>query len=249
MLPLHDENPTTSKPVVTLSLIGVNVFVFLLQLAVGVNRSTLVFGLIPAQLLHTPISMEALEQLRASPEALRLNFEPAWVTLFTSMFLHGGWMHVLGNMWFLWIFGNNLEDRMGKGKFLAFYLICGLGAAAAQIAMGPNSPIPMVGASGAIAGVLGGYLLLFPGSRIVCLTMFLIITTVELPAWIVLGFWFAIQFVLGLVNAGGPGGGVAYAAHVGGFLCGLLLVRLFAQPLPPPPTRRYEPQPDSFTWR
>lgn len=248
MLPLHDENPTTSKPVVTLALIGVNVLVFLLQLGIGISRSTLVFGLIPAHLLNTPVSMADLEQLRATPEILRLNFEPAWVTLFTSMFLHGGWMHILGNMWFLWIFGNNIEDRMGKTKFLAFYLVCGLGAAAAQIAMGPNSPIPMVGASGAIAGVLGGYLLLFPGSRIICVTLVLVITTVELPAWIVLGLWFVMEFVRGLLSAGGTGGGVAYAAHVGGFLCGLVLVRLFAHPAPPPP-RRYEPRPDSFNWR
>lgn len=248
MLPLRDENPTFSRPVVTLSLIGANVLVFLLELVVKIPIATLKFGLIPAHLLNNPISATALEKLRISPEALLLNFEPAWVTLFTSMFLHGGLMHILGNMWFLWIFGNNVEDRMGKGKFLFFYLVGGLGAAAAQIAMGPNSPVPMVGASGAIAAVLGAYLVLFPGSRIVCLTLFLVITTVELPAWIVLGLWFVIEFARGLMSSGEVGGGVAYAAHVGGFLCGLVLVRLFAQPAAPPP-RRYEPRPDSFNWR
>ena len=247
MLPLRDEIPTTSKPVVTLSLIGLNLFVFLLQLGMGLSKSTMVFGLIPAHLLHNPPSTAGLEQLHAARELLRLNLEPAWVTLGAYMFVHGGWINILGNMWFLWIFGKTVEDRMGKGKFLSFYLNCGLGAAAVQIAMGPNSPIPLVGSGGAIAGVLGGYLLLFPGSRILWLILF--ITTVELPAWIVLGLGFVIHFVLALVSAGGPGGGMAYATNVGGFLCGLLLVRLFAQPLPPPPPRRYDPRPDSFTWR
>jgi membrane associated rhomboid family serine protease len=250
MLPLHDENPTHSKPVVTLALIGTNALVFVLQLTVGISLSTVLFGLIPAHLMNQPPPPAVLEQLRITPRALSVNFEPAWVTLFTSMFLHGGWMHILGNMWFLWLFGNNVEDRMGKPKFLLFYLLCGLGAAAAQIATGPNSPIPMVGASGAIAGVLGGYLVLFPGSRVTCVTLIFILTTVTLPAWIVLGLWFVIEFARGLMSAGGTGGGVAYAAHVGGFLCGLALVRLFAHPAPPPPRERlFEPRPDSFNWR
>ena len=162
------------------------------------------------------------------------------LTPITSMFLHGGWAHLLGNMLFFWVFGNNIEDAMGPIRFVAFYLICGLAAAAAQIAIDPFSPVPMVGASGAISGVMGGYLLLYPRARVNMLFIFvIIIRIIPLPAWLVLLWWFALQ-LLGAapILAGGPSaaGGVAVMAHVGGFVAGLLLVRRFAR-RPWPPTR------------
>ncbi len=151
---------------------------------------------------------------------------PAWLTLFTSMFMHGGWMHLIGNMLFLWIFGNNLEDALGKVRFLIFYLACGLVAAAAHVFSAPESLVPTLGASGAIGGVLGGYLLLYPKARIVTLVpLGYIWFTTELPALVFLPIWFAMQF-LGILGGSMTGGGVAYWAHVGGFAAGLLLVKL-----------------------
>jgi membrane associated rhomboid family serine protease len=146
------------------------------------------------------------------------------------MFLHGSWMHLLGNMWFLWLFGNNVEDSMGRMRFLVYYLICGLAAALGQILANPSSTIPMVGASGAISGVMGGYLVLYPRVRVFTLvTLGFFFTSVALPAWVMLGYWFLIQFVSGLVSFGGDKGGVAFWAHVGGFVAGVVLVKLFAR--------------------
>jgi membrane associated rhomboid family serine protease len=151
--------------------------------------------------------------------------------LLTSMFMHGSWMHLLGNMWFLWIFGNNVEDSMGRVRFVVYYLLCGLTAAFGQIVTNPSSAIPMVGASGAISGVMGGYLLLYPNVRVFALLpLGFFITSVALPAWMMLGYWFFIQFVSGLAAFGGNIGGVAFWAHVGGFVAGVALVKLFARP-------------------
>jgi membrane associated rhomboid family serine protease len=155
---------------------------------------------------------------------------PIWLTLFTSMFLHGSVLHVAGNMWYLWIFGDNVEDAMGRMRFLAFYLLSGLAAAAAQIFSSPDSPIPMIGASGAIAGVLGAYMMLYPYGRVLTLVWFFyFVRFVQMPAIFVLGFWFLLQ-VLSASLGGGTleGGGVAWMAHIGGFLAGALLVRVFA---------------------
>jgi membrane associated rhomboid family serine protease len=148
------------------------------------------------------------------------------------MFLHGGWMHLIGNMWFLWIFGNNIEDSMGHVRFVVFYLLCGIAAALLQVAVNPSSVIPMVGASGAISGVMGAYLVLYPRVRVFTMVpLGFFITTVALPAWTMLLYWIAIQVVGGLFGtmAGGEGGGVAFWAHVGGFVAGLVLIKLFAR--------------------
>jgi membrane associated rhomboid family serine protease len=150
--------------------------------------------------------------------------------LVTSMFLHGSWMHLLGNMWFLWLFGNNVEDSMGRLRFVIFYLLCGLAAALGQVLTNPSSAIPMIGASGAISGVMGAYLVLYPNVRVFAL-LFLgfFVTSIALPAWMMLGYWFLIQFVSGLAAFGGDLGGVAFWAHVGGFAAGIVLVKLFAR--------------------
>jgi membrane associated rhomboid family serine protease len=146
------------------------------------------------------------------------------------MFLHGSWMHLLGNMWFLWLFGNNIEDSMGHLRFISFYLLCGFAAAAAQITAGPDSAAPMVGASGAISGVMGAYLVLYPTVRVYTLVpLGFFITSMALPAWVMLGYWFAIQFFSGLFASGGDMGGVAFWAHVGGFVAGVALIKLFAR--------------------
>ncbi len=218
MIPLRDENPTRTVAYVVYILIAVNVLVFLYNgtLAPGARNPLGGFELVPSELINggdvgppTPV--------------------PAWVTIFTSMFMHANLLHIGGNMLYLWIFGNNIEDSLGHVKFLLFYLAAGLGAALAQIAVGPNSTIPMVGASGAIAGVLGAYMVLFPRARIITLMfLFIFIQLVALPAYVVLGFWIVLQVINTLISSVGvPGGGVAYAAHVGGFVSGLFMIHLF----------------------
>jgi membrane associated rhomboid family serine protease len=158
--------------------------------------------------------------------------QPHWWTVATSMFLHAGWLHIIGNMWFLWVFGNNIEDSMGHARFVVFYLLCGVAAAATQMVSDPASPVPMVGASGAISGVMGAYVLLYPRVRvhtIVWLGFF--VTTVALPAYVILGYWFVLQLVLGAAGAMSRAqGGVAVWAHVGGFVAGMALIKLFANP-------------------
>lgn len=204
MFPIRDHNPSGRTPYVTRTLIVVNILVFLLywfafQTEGQLGQFFYTWGLVPQRLL--------------SGQGV--------LTIVTHMFMHGGWMHLAGNMLFLWIFGDNLEDEMGHGRYLLYYIACGLGAAALQIAGDPGSVDPMVGASGAIAGVLGGYLLLFPKARVDVLFIFVIFYRVfSIPAWIVLGIWFAIQLFNG-VSA--TADGVAYLAHVGGFVAGLVL--------------------------
>src|SRR5882762_6040919 len=208
MIPLRDIIPSRTTPVVTISLIAVNVLVFLYELALGrgVDAFTLYWGLVPAAF--------------------------SWVTVLTSMFLHGGIMHVAGNMLYLWIFGDNVEDRMGHGRFLVFYLLCGIAAALAQTIAAPDSVVPMVGASGAIAGVMGAYFVLYPKSRIVTLVpLFFFFQIIEVPAIFFLGIWFAMQFLSGVGSiVSAAQGGVAFWAHVAGFLAGLSGVIVFRRP-------------------
>jgi membrane associated rhomboid family serine protease len=154
-----------------------------------------------------------------------------FLNVLTSMFLHGSWMHLIGNMWFFWIFGNNIEDSMGHLRFAVFYLVSGTIAALTQVALNPTSAVPMVGASGAISGIMGAYLILYPRVRVyVLLPLVFIFTTIALPAWAMLGYWMLLQFLGGLQSLTGDGGGVAFGAHVGGFLAGALLIKLFSRP-------------------
>jgi membrane associated rhomboid family serine protease len=211
MIPLRDIIPSRTTPVVTIAVIAINVLVFLYELLLGpaVDAFTLYWGLVPAAF--------------------------SWVTVFTSMFLHGGFLHVAGNMLYLWIFGDNVEDRMGHGRFVVFYLLCGVAAALAQTIAAPDSVIPMVGASGAIAGVMGAYFVLYPKSRIVTLIPLLFFfQVIEVPAILFLGVWFLMQFLSGLGSivsvAAGSTGGVAFWAHVAGFVAGLSGVVVFRRP-------------------
>jgi membrane associated rhomboid family serine protease len=208
MIPLRDVIPSRTAPLVTVTIIALNAAAWIFEL--GLSRDALpvflrVYGVVPAD--------------------LRLS------TLFTSMFLHGGWAHVIGNMWYLWIFGDNVEDRLGHARFLVFYLLCGLVAAIGQVVMDPTSTVPTIGASGAIAGVMGAYFVLYPRSRVLTLIPLIIFwEIVEIPAIFLLGFWFLLQLVsagsiTGSANAGG--GGVAFAAHVAGFVAGLVGVFVF----------------------
>ncbi|MEQ1575148.1 MAG: rhomboid family intramembrane serine protease [Vicinamibacterales bacterium] len=212
MIPLRDVIPSRTTPVVTIALIAVNVLVFLFELSMGdaVNDFTRSFGLVPAAF--------------------------SWMTVVTSMFLHGGLLHAGGNMLYLWIFGDNVEDRMGHGRFLAFYLLCGIAAALAQTIVSPDSPVPMVGASGAIAGVMGAYFVLYPHSRIVTLIpIIFFFHVVEIPAIFFLGIWFLMQLLSGVgsiaaATGGEPSGGIAFWAHVAGFAAGLVGVMIFRRP-------------------
>jgi membrane associated rhomboid family serine protease len=217
MIPLHDDNPTDLPPVFTILLIAACVLVFLWQISLGKaqERAILALGAIPSVLLG---------ERRLSPE---LALVPPELTILTSMFLHGGWMHLVGNMLYLWVFGNNVEDAMGHLRFLVFYGLCGAAAVFAQALPNPASTIPMIGASGAISGVLGAYLLLYPRARVlVGIPLGFIIHTARLPALWVLGFWFVLQIINTLL-AGKGQGGVAWGAHIGGFIAGMLLLPLF----------------------
>ena len=215
MIPLRDENPSRTIPWVTFLLIGTNVAVFLYEFSLpprALESLVLRFGAIPAAVFSGT---------RVIPGHSPLPY----LTLLTSMFLHGGIMHLAGNMLYLWIFGDNVEDRMGPVRFLIFYLMCGVAAAAIQIAVRPQSTAPLVGASGAIAGVLGAYALLFPGARIQTLVfLFIFVRMIELPALFVLGAWFLMQL---LSAPASQGAGVAFFAHIGGFLTGMILMAGF----------------------
>jgi membrane associated rhomboid family serine protease len=220
MIPIRDINPTRTFPVVTVLIMAVNALVFLYELILpseqALTRFVYYAGVVPYEIVH---------QVDLPPPSLH----PIYLTLFTAMFLHAGFIHIIGNMLYLWIFGNNVEEAMGSLRFLIFYFLCGLGASAAQIAIGPNSRIPTIGASGAIAGVLGAYLFLFPHARVDTLLLLgYIIRIVQLPAILVLGFWIVIQLFSGVASLGMPQvGGVAWFAHIGGFAAGALLVHVF----------------------
>jgi membrane associated rhomboid family serine protease len=232
VFPYHDENRTLRPAVVTICLIAACVLTWVLVQGAGAVEplvtSVCNYGLIPGELTGT------------LPPGARFPMGEGYVCLtdpgrqtvnvITSMFLHGSWMHLLGNMWFLWLFGNNVEDAMTRSRFLAFYLLCGLAAAGLQVFAQPNSEIPMVGASGAISGVMGAYLVLFPRVRVFTLIpLGFFITSMALPAWVMLIYWMVLQFLGGFSSIGAEGGGVAFWAHVGGFVAGVVLVKVFSR--------------------
>jgi membrane associated rhomboid family serine protease len=214
MIPLRDDRPTSRFPVVNVTFIAINVLVFLYQVylqSIGrLDQFIFDWAAIPYDILNNP-----------SPHTV--------LTLFTSMFMHGDWLHIGGNMLYLWIFGDNIEDTLGPFLYVPFYFVCGLAAQAAHILSGPNSPVPTLGASGAIAGVLGAYLVLFPGARVQTLIfMFRFARMVTISALWLLGFWFVLQLFSGVGSLGVEGGGVAYFAHVGGFVAGAAAMALYA---------------------
>lgn len=223
MLPIKDYNPTRSVPVLTVALIVANILIFIQDRLTGSYEPMLVetargmvrinhfvgglnagYALVPARLLAEPYT--------------------AWFQIFSSMFLHGNWLHIGSNMLYLWIFGNNIEDALGKVRFVVFYLLCGVAAALAQVFSAPQSTIPMVGASGAVAGVMGAYLILYPHARILTLLpIFFFVTFVEVPAYLIIGYWALLQFISAeWINSGKTTGGVAYFAHIGGFVAGIV---------------------------
>ena len=211
MIPLRDVIPSRTTPYITVTIIVLNALAWFLELSLPRDALPLflrVYGVVPAQ-LHA-------------------------LTLLTSMFLHGSWMHVIGNMWYLWIFGDNVEDRVGHGRFIVFYLLCGIAAALGQVVIDPGSTLPTIGASGAIAGVMGAYFVLYPRSRVLTLIPLVIFwEVIEVPAPLLLGFWFLMQlFSAGAiaVTSSTGGGGVAFMAHVAGFLCGAGAIFVFRQP-------------------
>ena len=217
MIPLHDDNPTRIKPVVTITFIAMCVLAFLWQISLGPRFEQAMFslGAIPAVIFGSKVLPAQLEIV------------PPWTTVFTSMFMHGGWMHLIGNMLYLWIFGNNVEDAMGHVRFVIFYILCGVVAFLAQSLPAPESAIPMVGASGAISGVLGAYLLLYPHARVlVVIPLGFFLYTTRLAAGWVLAFWFALQILSSTLSATQEGG-VAFGAHIGGFVAGMALIPFF----------------------
>ena len=220
LIPIRDTIPSRTAPVVTVALIAVNVVVFLHEAALGpyLEKFVFAYGLVPRRLVFWP----------GAP------LDPArFLPLFTSMFWHGGWLHLLGNMLYLWIFGDNVEDKLGHVRYLVFYVAAGIVAALTQVALNPTSPLPTVGASGAIAGVLGAYLISYPRARVLTLIPIIIFPWfVEIPAFAYLIFWFLLQLLEGVGQLGVPqeGGGVAVWAHIGGFVAGVVLVKLMAPP-------------------
>ena len=219
MIPLRDTQPSFSFPIVTIGLIALNVLTFLYEFSLdefSLNHFLLEYGFVPRRF--------------------------QWVDILTGMFLHGGWMHLIGNMWFLWIYGDNVEDILGHFKYLFFYLLCGVAATLLQFLFTYDSRIPTIGASGAIAGVMGAYLLKFPHSKVLTLVPIIIFfTTMEIPAWLILIYWFVLQFFSGVGSVGQSHlnqGGVAWFAHIGGFLAGIALIRLLR------PKPRYGSRPD-----
>ena len=235
MFPLRDNNPTLTTPFVTIAFVAANVAAWILLQGGGtepfLTQSVCGLGLIPGELLG--LAPDGL-RVQVSQEAVcEVNHASAvWFSPVSSMFLHGGWFHLLGNMWFLWIFGNNVEDSMGSARFFVFYLLCGLAAAGAQTLSNPASAIPMVGASGAIGGVMGAYLSLYPRARVEMLIILgFFITRAAVPAYVVLGYWFVLQIIGGLPKLADEGGGVAFWAHAGGFVAGYLLSFPFRDPV------------------
>ena len=241
MFPLKDNIPTEHFPVVTVTLIVLNVLAYFFfqhgTISLGDPTGTAYlqnlfdYAWIPIELTEGVqcVPDQAFQAVDCSPDVA--DQPPVYVTVFTAMFMHGGLLHLGGNMLFLWIFGNNVEDSMGPLKFIVFYLLAGIAATALQTAFNTDSAIPNIGASGAVAGVLGGYLLLFPRARVITVIFIIFFFTIlELPAILILGFWFVQQLLFGYfgLSSGGEGGGVAYLAHVGGFVFGLAAIKLFA---------------------
>ena len=252
MIPYHDENETQRPAVVTLVIIALCTLAWVLVQGAGSDvalaRSVCNLGLIPGELtglLRAGVGFEMGDGLVCVTDA-----GPQYLNIFTSMFMHGGWMHLIGNMWFLWLFGNNIEDSMTRPRFLIFYLLCGVAAALAQVWIDPNSAIPMVGASGAISGVMGAYLVLYPRVRVfTILPLGFFITTVALPAWAMLIYWAVLQIFGGFARIGDDGGGVAFWAHVGGFVAGVVLVKVFERPDRLLAHKSHHWQPERVGWR
>jgi membrane associated rhomboid family serine protease len=233
MFPIRDENPHFLTPFVTYAIVALNVIAWVLVQRMGTEaglaHSLCDLGLIPGELLGRAAPGTTVP---LTPQfACVVDPSGDWRTVVTHMFLHGGWFHLIGNMWFLWIFGNNVEDSMGHVRFVVFYLLCGLAAAALQVMANPASAIPMVGASGAIGGVMGAYVVLYPRVQVQLLVWFgFYVTTVAVPAVFMLLYWLGMQLLGGALSMGDEGGGVAFWAHVGGFVAGALLVLLFRDP-------------------
>jgi membrane associated rhomboid family serine protease len=241
MFPLYDDTPSLTTPVVTVAIIALNVLVWLVVQGMGtepaLSHSVCAYGLIPGELLG---HLRPGTRVPLGPHVACVIDAPNWATTITSMFMHGSWFHLIGNMWFLWVFGNNVEDSIGHGRFALFYVICGLAAAAVQTAMSPGSRLPMVGASGAIGGVMGAYLVLHPGARVLtAIVLGFFIRTVWVPAWLMLGYWFLLQFLGGVPSIGSDEGGVAFWAHIGGFAAGAVLAFILRGPARAP---RQEPR-------
>jgi membrane associated rhomboid family serine protease len=215
LIPYKDDNPTNKFPFVTIGIIALNILIFLFEVTSksGMKEVTYTYGAIP----HYMMTLETKQPIHPS------------LTIFSSMFMHGGLFHLGGNMLYLWIFGNNIEDRLGPVRFIFFYLFCGIVAAYAHAITEPKSLMPMIGASGAISGILGAYLLLFPRATVYTIVFLgFFVTTLRIPALIVIGFWAIIQFVNGLISTGGhESGGIAWFAHIGGFLVGLATIKLW----------------------
>src|SRR5690348_7184819 len=231
MFPIRDDNPHFLTPIVTYGLIAANVLAWALLQGFGteplLSRSVCQLGLTPGELLQ--MAVPGTEVPIAEGVVCVVTDMPSWFTPLTSMFLHGGWFHLIGNMWFLWVFGNNVEDSMGRLRYLFFYLICGLAAAATQTWVTPASAVPMVGASGAISGVMGAYVVLYPRVRVHVLVILVIfITRIVVPAYLMLGYWFFLQLIGGGLASGE--GGVAFWAHAGGFVAGAVLISIFRDP-------------------
>jgi membrane associated rhomboid family serine protease len=232
VLPYHDENKTQRTPIVTVLFVLMNVAAWVLVQGAGAAQplvaSVCSYGLIPGELTG---QLPAGIRIPLGEGMACVTTGGAQLNLLTSMFMHGSWLHLLGNMWFLWLFGNNIEDSMTRPRFIVFYLLCGLAAAVLQVVVDPASGIPMVGASGAISGVMGAYLVLYPTVRVYTLVPIgFLITSLALPAWVMLIYWGLIQLLGGFTAIGAEGGGVAFWAHVGGFVAGMVLVKLFARP-------------------
>ncbi|MFQ5789197.1 MAG: rhomboid family intramembrane serine protease [Acidobacteriota bacterium] len=229
MIPIRDNIPSRTYPIVNLTLIGLNVLAFFYELALGPGFSRLVqeLGVVPAYYFHSGYQ-DALGHVTL------FTWGDRFIPLFTSMFLHGGWFHILGNMLYLYIFGDNVEDRVGHLRYLVFYLLCGLLASFAHIVTNASSTMPSIGASGAVAGVLGAYLMLYPGARVVVLVpIFFLLHFMEVPAVLFLGLWFLYQFLSGGLSLGmetAQTGGIAWWAHIGGFIAGAVLIWLFRKP-------------------
>jgi membrane associated rhomboid family serine protease len=256
MIPIRDQNPTSSPAVITLLLLAINIVVFLTEPIFAGGRTEeeqfvrqaryftcraavpyeVTHGQLAGKAIQNGVQFETREDIfYASVEADTCPRKSVWLSIFQSMFLHGSILHIAFNMLFLWIFGNNVEDKLGKVRFTLFYFLAGIAATYAQSYVFPNSAIPLIGASGAIAGILGAYLLMFPRARIVTLVFFFFITWIVVPAWVMIGIWFLTQLVSSVGSISG-GTGVAYMAHVGGFLAGMLLLLVFRP-------RRDEPTP------
>jgi hypothetical protein len=228
MIPIRDDTPRFSTPYVTYFLIALNTLIFLFEWSIGLqntgdlNALIFQFGVVPRNVTALLSGSGHIDPVGAL------------LPLFTCMFLHGSWLHVIGNMWFLWIFGDNIEDYLGHFRYLIFYLVSGIAASILQIALNPASPVPTVGASGAIAGVMGAYLILYPKARVLTIVPLIIFFTFWwLPAWVFLGYWFVLEFLSGTATAitvtSANSGGIAFWAHVGGFVAGVLLIKLMSE--------------------